>query len=30
VFGVKPVLIDVRGMINEEAAKEKGFYYREL
>jgi len=26
----KPVLIDVRGMFDEEAAKEKGFYYRGL
>ena len=23
----KPVLVDVRGMFNEEAAKGKGFYY---
>ena len=26
----KPVLIDVRGMFDEEEAKEKGFYYRRL
>ena len=26
----KPVLIDVRGMFDEEEAKEKGFYYRSL
>ena len=29
-MNVKPVLIDVRGMLNEAAAKEKGFYYRGL
>jgi UDP-N-acetyl-D-galactosamine dehydrogenase len=29
-MNVKPVLIDVRGMLNEEAAKGKGFYYRGL
>jgi len=26
----KPVLVDVRGMFDEEEAKEKGFYYRRL
>ena len=26
----KPVIIDVRGIFDEEAAKRKGFYYREL
>jgi len=26
----KPVLIDVRGMFDEEEAKEKGFYYKRL
>jgi UDP-N-acetyl-D-galactosamine dehydrogenase len=26
----KPVIIDVRGMFDEEAAKGKGFYYRGL
>lgn len=26
----KPVLIDVRGMFNEEEGKNKGFYYRRL
>ena len=25
-----PVLIDVRGMLDEEEAKRKGFYYRRL
>jgi hypothetical protein len=26
----KPVLVDVRGMLSEEEAKKKGFYYRGL
>ena len=26
----KPVLVDARGMFDEEEAKEKGFYYRRL
>ena len=26
----KPVIIDVRGMFDEEAAKGKGFYYKRL
>jgi len=26
----KPIIVDVRGMFDEEEAKEKGFYYRRL
>ena len=29
-MNAKPVLIDVRGMFDGEAAKRKGFYYRGL
>ena len=29
-MNAKPVLIDVRGMFDEEAAKGNGFYYRGL